>query len=364
MFESLTQKLGEVIDEIKKFADLKIDEKETDWIPYVKVGDEIRGVKITEELLSKLAENYNPKDFHVAPLMLGHTKDNEEILTRRWKDDTIPRFGVISKLKFESGTFYLKFSHLADQVREWIKNRLYDGFSWEVTNKLSDKKIPVPYLTGVALLGSTLPAVAGSYLDPSKLAEVKDGNQSETEYYTLIYKNQETNIDPINNITEGEDMEELKELLKSLGERLKALEDKVAGKVEKTEEKPEELKTLETENQKLKERIEEQELAERTHAAIATLGDMKAVPPAIKVNIERLAEIAMANTSGNDKVTFKFAENGKEIEVKPDECIKQLGESLKNFSKLPDLDVAGGGEPAPEGIAKAKKTWGLNKEEK
>ncbi len=94
----------------------------------------------TEKDLDKIVEKYNP-DFHEAPIVTGHPKDND------------PAFGWVEEVKREGKSLKVKFKQVADEFQEWIDKGLYKKVSVSIS--------PEYGLRHVGFLGAIPPAIKG-----------------------------------------------------------------------------------------------------------------------------------------------------------------------------------------------------------
>jgi hypothetical protein len=180
---------------------------ETDWLPYVKVGTIIvkpeKTEKYTKARLQSIVDNYDPIRYINAPLMVGHTDDDFNPLVLRQSNDKTPRYGDISQVKLEDNRFWYKLKNLSRQAYDWIKSGAYNQISWEIWDELDDKSIPCPQLTGIALLGANIPAVAGATITLSN--SFKGKSTIETFNIAEIENNQikgGTNMPDVKTMTE------------------------------------------------------------------------------------------------------------------------------------------------------------------
>lgn len=139
---------------------------------------------ISEEMLQEIARNYNPKNFHEAPVWLGHPDDsqngNSEPEALAWIDSVI---AVGNKL-------YVSFSHVSDKMKELVNNQMFKRVSVEIVQYKSDDGKKFPYLFAVGL--TNRPAVKG--LPPIQFAGKKYNSQYESQYlFNESFQNNPTN---------------------------------------------------------------------------------------------------------------------------------------------------------------------------
>lgn len=139
---------------------------------------------ISEQMLQEIARNYNPANFHEAPVWLGHPDDNQngnsEPEALAWIDSVI---AVGDKL-------YVSFSHVSDKMKELVNNQMFKRVSVEIVQYKSDDGKKFPYLFAVGL--TNRPAVKG--LPPIQFAGKKYNSHYESQYlFNESFQNNPTN---------------------------------------------------------------------------------------------------------------------------------------------------------------------------
>lgn len=139
---------------------------------------------ISEEMLQEIARNYNPANFHEAPVWLGHPDDNQngnsEPEALAWIDSVI---AVGDKL-------YVSFSHVSDKMKQLVNNQMFKRVSVEIVQYKSNDGKKFPYLFAVGL--TNRPAVKG--LPPIQFAGKKYNSHYEAQYlFNESFQNNPTN---------------------------------------------------------------------------------------------------------------------------------------------------------------------------
>lgn len=144
----------------------------------------------TNELMEELAETYDPKNNHEAPVVLGH--DADPYFEKRSRDDHDgkPADGWVVKVYKLGNDLYADLD-VTDEVKKQIDDKKYKKLSISFYPKESPMS-PVKgkcYLRHIALLGASPPVVKG--LKPYSFSEAGFYNLSETTdmEYLNEYKN-------------------------------------------------------------------------------------------------------------------------------------------------------------------------------
>lgn len=139
---------------------------------------------ISEEMLQEIARNYDPANFHEAPVWLGHPDDNQsgngEPEALAWIDSVI---AVGDKL-------YVSFSHVSEKMKELVNSQMFKRVSVEIVQYKTDDGKKLPYLFAVGL--TNRPAVKG--LPPIQFAGKKYNSRYESQYlFNESFQNNPTN---------------------------------------------------------------------------------------------------------------------------------------------------------------------------
>ena len=113
--------------------------------------------EISNEFLMQAANNYNPVDFHEAPVWIGHpSKETAEPEALGW----------IDKLIAKSEKLYVSFSFISEKLKSLIENKKFKRCSVElVTFNVAGQDFPYLYAIGI----TNRPAVKG--LEPITFIE-------------------------------------------------------------------------------------------------------------------------------------------------------------------------------------------------
>ena len=105
--------------------------------------------EIGENFLEQAANNYDPVNFHEAPVWIGHPgKDKDEPEALGW----------IDKLIAKAGKLYVSFSYISDKLKSLIENKKFKRCSVELaTFNVDGKDFPYLYAIGI----TNRPAVKG-----------------------------------------------------------------------------------------------------------------------------------------------------------------------------------------------------------
>jgi broad specificity phosphatase PhoE/FtsZ-binding cell division protein ZapB len=128
---------------------------------------EVPDLQIIAQQYNKAVEPGNPER-HVAPVVLGHPKDDS------------PAYGWISKAKAVGDKLYLKLSEMQPEFVDALKRGLYKTRSISLYPDLNIRHI--------GFLGGSVPAVKG--LGPFKFAETKEYKTYEFEEKTMVDVNE------------------------------------------------------------------------------------------------------------------------------------------------------------------------------
>lgn len=109
---------------------------------------------VTEDMLQQIAKNYDPKNFHEAPVWLGHPDDinhagNTEPEALAWIDSVIV---IGDKL-------YVSFAYVSDRMKDLIDKQAFKRVSVEIVKYKTDDGTDLLYLYAVGL--TNRPAVKG-----------------------------------------------------------------------------------------------------------------------------------------------------------------------------------------------------------
>lgn len=125
---------------------------------------------VGEDFLNQVAANYDPANYHEAPVWIGHPDDDgtSEPEALGWIDSVI---AIGNKL-------YVSFSHVSDKFKQLIDDGAFKRVSVELVKFKTDDGVDVPYLYAVGL--TNRPAVKG--LQPISFKERK----TRTDYHNKI----------------------------------------------------------------------------------------------------------------------------------------------------------------------------------
>ncbi len=109
---------------------------------------------VTEVMLQEIARNYDPKNFHEAPVWLGHPDDinhtgNTEPEALAWIDSVIV---IGDKL-------YVSFAYVSERMKDLIDKQAFKRVSVEIVRYKTDDGVELLYLYAVGL--TNRPAVKG-----------------------------------------------------------------------------------------------------------------------------------------------------------------------------------------------------------
>lgn len=325
----------EIISKLKDFIDKLSNDynKETEWIPYIKAGSNIKGKEYTADYLMKLASNYDPTIIR-SPVMIGHTSDGINPLELKRLSDKFPAHGYVSQVKFDEDRLWLKLSGLSDSLKSDIINNRFNGFSAEIASTHSDSSIPMPYLAGFAMLGATIPAVSGSFIDESKLSDTTTMKDIDIIYLSNEDEKDTNQNVKTNSIEEGIMPEENKDIK---AEEPKSAENPVTKEKVITTETTESPKAVEIDTEKqalieeiaaLKDVIAKQAVQTRFNRFSNEIPET--FPPAIK---ETLLSIATVMSETEDVIKMS---DGKTVDR-----LETFSNIIKNFNvginKIPDI---------------------------
>jgi hypothetical protein len=154
--------------------------------------------EISDDFLKQAANNYNPVNFHEAPVWIGHP--GKEIIEPE-------ALGWIGRLAAKGEKLYASFSHISEKLKSLIENKKFKRCSVElVTFNVAGRDFPYLYAIGI----TNRPAVKGlepiSFLEPVTFAghnfktddistklkfnsEIKHFNQTQTLNMNELLKN-------------------------------------------------------------------------------------------------------------------------------------------------------------------------------
>lgn len=230
------------------------------------------GDEYTAEDLDAMVSAFDENNETLKPyLKLGHDKDQKLV-----QSDGYPAAGWITKLKRVGEKLVADFSNVPTKIFDLINKGAYRKVSseiyWniEINGKKYDK-----FLSGVALLGSDMPAV-GNLNDIIALYSLKKYSDNESTVKSYDYQQGSPDME-----------KEIEELKKQLSEKIAEIED-MKKKMNAKDEEPEEIKNLKKEFAQAKdelEKIKAEKEAVELDAYIATLKD---VTPAMKPYVKAL----------------------------------------------------------------------------
>jgi hypothetical protein len=137
------------------------------------------GIKITREMLSQIVDNFTKFKSEIrSPLKLGHESkvNNKELKGGQ------PALGEVSNVKLSGEKLIASFKDVPEIVMEAITKKLFKRVSSElILNFKKGKEVFGSVLTGVAILGSEIPAVKNlkdlqAFLsDDGEILDISDG---------------------------------------------------------------------------------------------------------------------------------------------------------------------------------------------
>jgi hypothetical protein len=98
------------------------DNGESQWVEVFKSGKhDIDGPKRewSKNDVKQIVNNYDPIDFHEAPLTRGHI----------YFDDAVESYGWVSKLKYQAGSMFAKFKQVDPIVPVWVESGKFKKLS-------------------------------------------------------------------------------------------------------------------------------------------------------------------------------------------------------------------------------------------
>lgn len=142
-------------------------------------------MNVTDDMLRDIARNYDPANFHEAPVWLGHPEDHDqggsnEPKALAWIDEVL---AVGNKL-------YVSFSYISDEMKSLIDAQSFKRVSIEIVKYNTDDGKELPYLYAVGL--TNRPAVKG--LEPISFAgKTFNYNYSERSVFNEKFQNYNDN---------------------------------------------------------------------------------------------------------------------------------------------------------------------------
>lgn len=197
--------------------------------------------------LQEMVDNFNETKSLIKPyLKLGHN-DEQELL----KKDGLPAAGWIENLRLAGEKLVADFVEVPEKIYQLIKNKAYKKVSSEIFWNLKvGEKSYNRLLSGVALLGSDLPAVS-TLSDILALYNLKEENNIVLKSYQFINEEREKMDELEKQLLEAKELleAEKKEKKELLVYKAKAEEEKQQAILEKQEaEKKNFILELEKEN--------------------------------------------------------------------------------------------------------------------
>lgn len=142
-------------------------------------------IDVTDKMLEEIARNYDPANFHEAPVWLGHPDDN--------KDGEPEALAWIDSVLAVGNKLYVSFSYVSDEMKKLIENQSFKRVSVEIVKFKTDDGKEVLYLYAVGL--TNRPAVKG--LEPITFAGRKY-NHDYSERFAFNEKFQNYNSNQMN----------------------------------------------------------------------------------------------------------------------------------------------------------------------
>lgn len=144
-------------------------------------------INVTDKMLEEIAKNYDPVNFHEAPVWLGHPDDQEGVNNEpealAWIDSVL---AVGNKL-------YVSFSFVSDEMKKLIEKQSFKRVSVEFVKYKADDGKEILYLYAVGL--TNRPAVKG--LEPITFAG-KNFNHNYSERFAFNENFQNYNSNQMN----------------------------------------------------------------------------------------------------------------------------------------------------------------------
>lgn len=127
---------------------------------------------IDEAFLKEVAKNYDPKNFHEAPVWIGHPDDQEG-------SSEPEALGWIDSVIAIGGKLYVSFSAVSDKLKQLIDSQTFKRVSVELVKYKTDDGLDVPYLYAIGL--TNRPAVKG--LEPITFGTHKFNTDFAVKYF-------------------------------------------------------------------------------------------------------------------------------------------------------------------------------------
>lgn len=239
------------------------------------------GDEYTNEDLDQIIDAFNETKSEIKPyLKLGH--DNDQKLLQK---DGLPAAGWLDNIKRVGNKLVADFIDIPEKVYQLIKNKAYKKVSSEIYwNLKHGEKTYKRLLSGVALLGSNLPAVS-SLSDILNLYAIEDSNYDNIKVYTF---------------NQGDDMSE--EIQEKIELELKEYKDKL----QSLEIENNELKIYKEEHEKRLLEIEAEKKDIELKSFISDLEKQDLCTPAMKEYVIELLKEEKKEYTVNEKQYNKY----------------------------------------------------------
>ncbi|MDP8255135.1 MAG: hypothetical protein P9M14_05255 [Candidatus Alcyoniella australis] len=313
----------------------------TNWFEIFRLGRYPQGDWSDPAKIDALIARYDAS-VHEAPLILGHSKDDQS---------EQPSYGWVTELKRVGNGILARARQVPQAFREAVEGGRFPKRSVEIWRDLEGKG---PYLRAIAFLGATTPQIKG-------LAPVKFGDGGEFDVFELEAKGgfdsfeqenqpgsggapdaQGNGVPPENTEGQMDLQEQLDALQKQMAELKAGKETEAAKFAEEATKQAEALKAKDSELAKLKSQGRRSEL-ESFFDKLAAEG--KVAPAWKDAGIVAFME-QLESEAGDEVAVLSFSDEKKDLS--PLDYFKAFLESLPEVVNFKEIATKAKAQPEPE----------------